>query len=147
MGEFDIDMLNDISDLFPDMNFEIDLGFDKIDLDWMFSESDGEINFGGGKTDQAIEDKKILDQAGNLDTLKQAKKDYRQKVTAENKNGETYQTQSDDYTLSFVFNNNAEKADFMKRIQKKPTEKYLKSTILFEIFEGKYKLYGNPDNK
>ena len=143
MGEFDIDALNDIIDLFPDIDFEADLGFDKLDLDWMFSESDGE--FTGNKTEQAKEDMKVLDEVADIDTLKQAKRDFRDKVKAENENGETYQTQSDDYTLSFVFNNNAEKQDFMNRIKKKPTEKYLKSTVLFDIFEGKYKLYGNLD--
>jgi hypothetical protein len=147
MGEFDIDMLNNISEIFPDINFEADLGFDKIDLDWMFSESDGEVNFGGGKTEQAIEDKGILQEAGDIDTLKQAKRDYREKVKAKNENGETYQTQSDDYTVSFVFNNNAEKHDFMQRIRQNPTEKYLKSAVLFEIFEKKYKLYGPVDSE
>ncbi len=146
MGEFDIDMLNDISEIFPDINFEADLGFDKIDLDWMFSESDGNVNFGGGKTEQAIDDKKTLQEAGDIDTLKQAKRDYREKVKAQNDNGETYQTQSDDYTVSFVFNNNAEKHDFMQRIRKNPTEKYLKSSVLFEIAEGKYILNG-PDSE
>jgi hypothetical protein len=43
-----------------------------------------------------------------------------------------------DYTLTVVFPNNHEKRDFMRKIRKDPKEKYVKSTVLLDLYNRVY---------
>lgn len=49
------------------------------------------------------------------------------------------------YMVTFVFNNNKDKHDFMQRINKPQHEKYLKYTFLYDLAKGKYDLFGEEN--
>lgn len=142
-GEWDNDKLIDIKEAFPDIDFQEDLGFDKLDLDYIFAGSEAFAEVAEIFTPPAaIETKNTLDKMRDADKLKAAKREYREKAKESNQQGTSYQVLEDDYHVTFVFNNNTEKRDFMRRIRQKETEKFLKATILFDIFEQKYQLSG-----
>jgi ParB-like chromosome segregation protein Spo0J len=127
-GEWDILALKDIGDIFPDIDFETDLGFDESDIAVMFGKQE--------KIQEAIEEQEKA-QEFTTDTFREAKKKSRQKAKAENEEGGSYNLADSDYVVQIVFNNNQEKHDFMRKIHKDPKEIYLKSTVLYDIASGK----------
>lgn len=140
MGEWDEELLAEIKIEFPEIDFEKDLGFDRFDIDMIFS--------GTELADEMVEAfsaqepvKSEIDKLRDIDNIKAAKKKHREDVKNGNAEGDTYQTADDDYMVTFVFPNNSEKYDFLKLIAEKPSEKYIKHTKLFDIQDGKYKAY------
>lgn len=143
MGEWDNEKLVGIHEMFPTIDFKDDLGFEQFDLDFMFSGTDQfEEVTGIFDTPAQTETKDTLAKMAELDKLKQAKREYRAKQAEANKTGETYQVQENDYHVTFVFNNNTEKREFMRRIRQKETDKFLKSSVLYDIYDRKYPLTG-----
>lgn len=143
MGEWDNDKLVGLKGIFPDIDFKTDLGFDQLDLDYIFAGSEQFAAVADIFIPPAAQEaKETIDKMKDLDKLKQAKREYKEKTREENKNGATYQVVEDDYHVTFVFNNNSEKRDFMRRIHHKESEKFIKATILYDIQDGKYPLRG-----
>jgi hypothetical protein len=127
MGEFDFFKLGEIHEIFPDIDFEKDLAFDVAEIDFMFG----------------VEEKEEAEEKAaefTPDNFREAKAKIRESSREENAEGGSYNLSDTDYAVTFVFPNNREKADFMKRINKKPTEKLLKSTILYDIFNHVYNI-------
>lgn len=143
MGEFDVLKLKEISELLPEIDFINDLGFDRLDIDLIFSET----GIGIKETETNKEELNELEKMQQSDKMRIAKKEYREKQIDKDKEGKSYYLDHDDYMITFVFNNNIEKYDFMERIMKPKKERYLKSNILFDIFEQKYKLIGRYENE
>jgi hypothetical protein len=133
-GEWDNDLLVALKEVLPDIDFMHDLGFDKLDLEYIFASTD---NFDQVSEifSETKEQKKAL---ADIAAIKQAKKDHREKVRVDNENGTTHQVEKDDYYLTFVFNTNSEKHAFMKRIYKPSSEKFLKASVLYDIANGKF---------
>ena len=135
MGEWDSFALQDIHGIFPDIDYVSDFGFD---------ESEIEIMLGGMlKSEEAI--------TTLIDPVKEAKKlgkeDFRQmkkeqrekrKQTDMENPQDAHELSGLDYTLTVVFPNNREKAEFMRKIKKDIKEKYIKSTVLYDISKGVY---------
>src|SRR5512136_2169831 len=84
-GEWDKDKLFGLKDIIPDLDFNIDLDFDKFDLDYMFSADEKYIE---KMNTEMIEIKKDID---DIEKLKETKRNYRHEVDKANKNGENYQ--------------------------------------------------------
>jgi hypothetical protein len=136
-GEWDTFALQDLRDIFPDIDYVDDFGFDESEIDIMLGDilKDSEPESVGAMIDPMKEAKKL-----SAEDFRQMKQDQRDKAKAENETGKSYNLEEADYVVQVVFPNNREKADFMRKIKKAPTEKYIKSTVLFDISKGVYDL-------
>lgn len=134
-GEWDYFKLEDIHAVFPDIDFIKDIGFDASELDFIFNEPSEYSDFLKNK-----EAKKDAVQEYTQDTFKEAKNKSREKAAQENNTGDTYNIDNIDYQITFVFPNNQDKHDFMRKIRKDPKEKFLKSTILYDLNNKVYDL-------
>jgi hypothetical protein len=131
MGEWDISALGSLKDIFPDLNFETDFGFDTSDIDIMF-----------GKSFQPEEKKEIEQktQEFSKDDFREMKREQRAKAKEENEENGAYHLNDNDYAVTFVFPNNREKQKFMERIKKPQKETHLKATVLYDIYRQQYNL-------
>jgi hypothetical protein len=77
-GEWDIMLLQDIKGLFPDIDYEQDMGFDESDINILFGKREAE--------EKLIEEQAIAEEF-TPDTFREAKKKSRQKAKADNETG------------------------------------------------------------
>lgn len=133
MGEWDIPALESLGELFPDIDFEMDLGFDTSDID---------IMFGKGFKDKPAEKKEIEQKTAEFskNDFREMKKKQRKKAKEENEENGAYHLVDNDYSVTFVFPNNREKQKFMEKIKKPQKETFLKSTVLYDIYNQVYKI-------
>lgn len=124
MGEFDFFALQGLHEIFPEISFEADLGFDASDVDFILGPQPKE------------EPKKNKEEQG-ADYFRAEKARIRENAQEENEEG-SYQAHENDYQLTIVFPNNSDKREFLRRIGKKPEEKYIKSTVLYDLEHGVY---------
>jgi len=150
-GEWDITALQGMKDIFPDIDFELDMGFDLSDIDVMMLETGkGAEDFGIVKdavSEAKKEAKREAQKSAETDEyFKEAKVEARQAAREENAAGNG-SVETIDYTLTIVFPNNHEKREFMRKIRKKESEKFLKSTILLDIYNRVYDIsvFGGRD--
>lgn len=139
MGEWDTNALAEVHIEFPEIDFEKDLKFDKFDLDIIFADSELEDDIFQEEKEEIVDE---LDRLREIDRIKAAKKAHRDKAHAENKEGGSHQLEDDDYMVTVVFPNNSEKHDFMKHINEKADERYIRHTKIYDIQDGKLKAYG-----
>lgn len=144
-GEWDNELLQEIKIAYPDIDFEKDLAFDKLDLQYIFAGSDlfEEASSLFDPTPQQTDVVDMVEQAQKADRLKEARQAERNMRKAENRNDEDYQAKYDDYVLSLVFENNAAKQDFCRRAHINQNEKFVKSSILYDVADGKINMRGN----
>jgi hypothetical protein len=121
------------------------MGFDASDIDVLFGEDFGAEPiaepFTADNMKEAKEDDKEAQKQGmNAEDFRAMKKAMREKAKAENEAGGRYNLEGSDYVVQFVFPNNHEKQAFMRKIHKDPKEKFLKSTVLFDIYKQVYNL-------
>jgi hypothetical protein len=124
-GEWDIFALQDMKDIFPDIDFQIDMGFD---------ESDVNIMFGKQEADTKLMEEQSKAQEYTADHFRNAKKETRENAKRDNQRGDSYNLAESDYVVQVVFPNNHEKREFMRKIKKPENEKFLKSTVLLDIY-------------
>jgi hypothetical protein len=134
MGEWDNIKLEDIHNLFPEIDFVQDLAFDISEVDFILGES-----YKPNKTEEEGEFEEKV-QESKIGKIKELEKQSDQKERERIASGDSYEMSDADYSVTFVFPNNHEKREFMKKVNKKETEKYLKSTVLFDIFNKVYNL-------
>lgn len=132
MGEWDIGALESLGDIFPNIDFEKDFGFESSDIDVMF----------GKKNKKAAEKKEVEQKAAEYtkEDFREIKKEQRAKAKAEKEENGSYHLNDNDYSVTFVFPNNREKQKFMEKIKKPQKETHLKSTVLFDIYQQRYNL-------
>ena len=130
-GEWDIFALQDMKDIFPDMDFQTDMGFDESDIN---------IMFGKQEEDTKLMEEQSKAQEYTADHFRNAKRETRENAKRENQQGDSYNLAESDYVVQIVFPNNHEKREFMQKIRKKPEEKFLKSTVLLDIYNRVYDL-------
>ena len=129
MGEWDIFALQDIKGIFPEIDFQADMGFDESDINILFGKQEAE--------QKLIEQQAIADDF-TADSFREAKKQSRQKAKKDNESGDSYNLAESDYVIQIVFPNNHEKHEFMRKIRKPEKETYLKSTVLLDIYNHVY---------
>lgn len=134
MGEWDNIKLEDIHNLFPEIDFVQDLAFDVSEVDFILGDS-----YMPNKTDDESDFEEKV-QESKIGKIKELEKQSDQKERERIASGDSYEMSDADYSVTFVFPNNHEKREFMKKVNKKETEKYLKSTVLFDIFNKVYNL-------
>jgi len=148
-GEWDILALQGMKDIFPGIDFETDMGFDPSDIDVMMLDT-GKEDFGIIKDSvseakkEAKKEKQREKETGEY--FKAAKAEARQAAREENAAGNG-SIETMDYTVTIVFPNNHEKHNFMRKIRKPEKEKFLKSTILLDIYNHDYDIsvFGGKD--
>lgn len=138
MGEWDRELLYDLKLENPELDFINDLGFDKMDLNFMFSgmEIEEELFQEAQDKKRVISD---IEKIHNSDKLREYKKASREKFKENNENWESHYIQEHDYYVTFVFNTTTEKRDFLTKIGKNPQEKHLKAAVLFDILQPDYR--------
>lgn len=136
MGEWDDDLLVGIHEAFPEIDFADDLGFDKMDLDCIFSGSEhfDEVSALFSPTE---EQKKVELTRGEMKEIKERTKRDREK--AKDTQADFYDDQDDNYMLTVVFNNNAEKRAFMLKAGRPDKEKFMKGGHLYELLREEYR--------
>jgi len=107
-GEFFADKLAEIKIEFPEIDLQKDLAFDKLDLEFMFADDKFE-------SIEGLLPEETKKQMFDLDQLREQKKEYRKQYKEDLKNGITREITNDDYMLTFVFNNNSEKWNILKK--------------------------------
>ena len=140
-GEWDASILADIK-INYDLDFETDLGFDKLDLDWIEGQSGVPNLFSdpvepGEESSPAAQAKEEVHQMS--EGIRERKAAIREKAKERDESGTSGQyIETADYMLTFVFNNNKEKGDFNEKIGKARKEKFLKGYVLDDIMNGNY---------
>lgn len=141
MGEWDVDLLVDLKMTFPEIDFVADMGFEKLDLDYIFS-SAGLDEQKAGIFTETEEQKVVLSDIEKIqqsDRMRAAKKEYKNQQQVKNEEGVSHYVEHDDYYVTFVFNNNQEKRSFMNKIKRPEKEKFTKATVLYDIVKDEYK--------
>jgi len=142
MGEWDVDKLAEMREMIPDLDFIGELGFDQADIDYLFAGNEDICT----SFDVPVEEKSEIEKMSDIDAFKAAKKEQRDKIHAQEKEGgDTWAVSKDDNLLTIVFNTNSEKADFMKRARRPNTEKFIKPSVLYDIASGKINLAGKAE--
>ena len=149
MGEFDNDMLQEI---FAGLDGGVnnvanmqEMGFDRLDLESIFA---GQSDFLQSvfkpqsaaqeeMTQEAIEQKEATYQAARAEERAMRKADV-----GRNASGDDYQSKYDDYLITFVCDTNAQKQEVMERMGYPASEKFAKVGKLFDIQDGKIRVYG-----
>jgi len=132
MGEWDIGALESLGDIFPDIDFEKDFGFDTSDIDIMF----------GKNIKKPVEKQEIEEKAAEFskDDFREMKREQRARAKTEKEENGAYHLNDNDYSVTIVFPNNHEKQKFMEKIKKPVKETHLKATILYDIYRQVYNL-------
>ena len=144
-GEWDNELLQEIKLSYPDIDFQKDLAFDMLDMQYIFAGSSLFDDENDSLFDTKTEQKDIADmveEAKKADRLKAARQAERDMRKADNRSDNDYQAKYDDYTLTLVFENNAAKQDFCKRAHIEAKEKFVKSSILYDVADGKINMRG-----
>lgn len=153
MGDFDYDMLGELHEMFPDISFTDDFGFDPAEVSLMFGNTDDTSvsNVGmemGGEDKIAVpmgdtaETAEIMEQAKKFtdEDFRTARKKELQKVAeGSNTQGSVY-LEKDDYTFTVVCISNDEKHKLMRLLHERESEKFIKSNKLYDIYDHKIKL-------
>lgn len=133
-GEWDAAKLAEIKEIYPQISFLKDLKFNQIDLQY-FQHNEGVKFF--DMSEQAGELSKISEK--NYDKINEARKQHRERMKQMDSNSDGAQwTEHNDFNITFVFNSNKDKQDFLERIGKSRNEKYLKYTVLYDLAQGKF---------
>ena len=137
MGEWDNSLLVSLKEEY-NLDFINDLGFDLPDMNMIFG-SEGRFDLISSVAPAIEENQKTADELKEIrQSYRDNKKENREKNKIANENGDSYMVENNDFHITFVFNNNKEKHDFMERIAKPVKEKYLKGHVLESIFKGDY---------
>ena len=143
MGEWDAEMLVDLKGSFQDIDFLKDCGFDKLDLDYMFSSAGIDEETIDSIFEETKEQKAILTDIEKIeqsDKMRKLKNEHKEKQKARNEEtGDTHYTEHHDYYVCFVFNTNQEKRAFMEKIKRPIKEKYTKATFLHDIVKDEFR--------
>lgn len=145
-GEWDVTKLLDLKNIAPDIDYISDFGFDKIDLEFFCGAEDQDIASFTKVDDMIIKDLEMI--SNQVDGYNKQRKKMKElhKNKDENEDGAQW-VQYADYMLTFVFNNNKDKKEFLKLLSKSEDEKFLKYTVLYDLIKGKYKQNDTNDNQ
>lgn len=131
-GEWDTLKLEGLHEIFPEIDYMKDFGFDESEVSIMFDTLSKEIE------QERVEKEKPPQ--FTADQFREQKKEMREKAKAQNAETGSYHIDENDYAVTVVFPNNYEKQKFMKKIKKSGDEKFLKSNIFMDIFTHKFEL-------
>lgn len=135
-GEFDYEKLGQLQEIIPDIDFINGMGFDESEMVLMFPEMDFSVL---GESEEA---KEINEEAKKFSTedFRTNRKKELEKIKEQANTSGSVQLEKDDFMITFICVNNEEKQNLMKLMHEKPSEKYVKSNKLYDIYDHKIKL-------
>lgn len=125
-GDWDKSLLIDFKTTFEDLDFIVDCGFDKFDLDYMF----GDTEYGGLFKENKTKKKVLsdIDKVKQSDKMRKLKKKFKEKQLNKNDSGTSEYSEYDDYYMVIVFPTNQEKHNFLRKLGIKQTERFIKAS-------------------
>jgi hypothetical protein len=138
-GDFDYDMLGQLHDIFPDISFTDDFGFDESEVSLMLNDKGDDIAAMMGdspEVDTVVQEAKQF----KADDYHTNRKKELNKIKDNAKTDGSIDLEKDDFMITIVCKNNEEKHAIMKLMHEKETEKYIKSFKLYDIYDHKIKL-------
>ena len=130
MGEWDTDLLIDLKETFPELDFNKNLGFNDFDLDFIGIEKEEKP-----KKDYKQREDQFEQYKADFD---QFKKDVKQKELIEGNS--VSHPERNDKCLTIIFNNNIEKHDFMRNINQKEKNKFIKYDDFIDVIKEEYRV-------
>jgi hypothetical protein len=124
-GEFDKTSLEEIHREFLEIDFITELGFDKLDLNYMDIQLENENK-----------EKKQEYISSELQKIKENNIAYKKELSQ----GDSIYGEQNDYILTIVFNNNQDKWNFCNKMNIQKTEKYIKYSKIYDISKEEYKI-------
>src|SRR4030042_1570421 len=114
MGSWDEILLQEIKMDFPEIDFDKDLGFEKLDLEYIFKDNILAIE---QTVEQSYNELNEIKQHSyeDIEKLKEAKARERSNRKQENRNNKDYDSKYDDYCISFIFETSKEKQIIMSK--------------------------------
>jgi len=130
-GEFDTEKLLELKVENPEIDFIQDMGFDKFDLDYMFSQTGLVDNVHEIFKETELE-KKIKYSGESLKEASARMKAKHKKNVTENDDSELGDS---DYLLTIVFISEKEKSEFMAKIKRPLVDKYIRIDDLLALLK------------
>ena len=138
-GDWDYETLGQLHELFPDISYTADFGFDQAEVDlFLKTESEAPVDFpeyenqtsapGANETKLSEED---------AQKFRELKKEGREAAKQANVDGKGYSFVDADYTVSVIFPTSALKKAFMAMLGQPEEERRMLSEVLLEFMEAK----------
>lgn len=137
-GDFDYDKLGQLHELFPDISFTDDFGFNESDVSLMFTDDD-KLSSVMGDSDEASKIKDEAKKFSDEDFRTNRKKELEKIRDGSNIDG-SVAIEKDDFTFTVVCVSNDEKHHLMQLMHERPSETFIKSNKLYDIYDHKIKL-------
>lgn len=133
-GEWDLDILGQLKDLIPDLDYEVDLGFEPEELDVMgllpaIEAVDDEPDGDEGPSDSGPTD-------SQREAFRAAKKRGRENAKSDNENGNGSTYSQGDFTLSLIFPSADDKRNFLKSIGQNPRLVRINSIVIENLVKS-----------
>lgn len=129
MGEWDIEMLQEIKATFSELDFKSDFGFEKVDLQFF---NFPEIN------EEKSAPKVIIDNKTANEIKNNSRQEYKNNIN--NQAGICAEPFRNDFMLTIVFNSNNQKWDFMRTINQLEQTKFIKYDDFIEFIRDSYRV-------
>lgn len=136
-GDFDYEKLGELHQMFPDISFTDDMGFNESDVSLIFSDSD--IPDVLGESEEAQQINSDANKFSNDDYRKNRKKEL-DKVRDQSNTDGSVDPIKDDFIFTIVCVSNDEKHKLMRLLHEKENERYINSNKLYDIYDHKIKL-------
>ena len=135
-GEWDIDILSQLQDIVPDLDYEIDLGFEPEELEVM-----GIVDFDLDNDEEDGEEEDEDEDQGEIseeqrEAFRSAKKKGRDQAKADNENGNGSTYSSADFSLSLIFPSADDKRNFLKSIGHNPGLVRINSLVIENLVKS-----------
>lgn len=137
MGEFDKEVLKDIQVEFPDIDFMEDLGFTQIDLDFFSIPYKQDFNIPKNNIPDFVNTPQLENPDVNK-IHKESRDKYKDEIN--NTAGICAEPFRNDFYLTIVFPSNNTKWEFMKGINQKEKEKFIKYDDFIEFIKDDYRV-------
>lgn len=135
MGEWDYDILAQLGDLFPEVDYVADFGFDPEEVAFFTRSATEEIERVSDFNPEAgakVESQLPPEEA---EKFRELKKEAREKAKTDNLDGKGYSFADADYTVTLIFPSAVLKRQFMSMLNQPENEKRILSDVLLAFME------------
>ena len=129
-GDWDVDKLHEIHNLFPDLDFTKDFAFEEEELDILG------LDFGASMFGEDEEEERAQSAPpapNDTAAFRAAKKRGRDQARQENANGDGPSHSKSDFTLTFIFPDSDAKRELLKQMGYKESTSRLNSQVLSDL--------------
>jgi len=126
-GEWDLDILGQLRDIVPDLDYEVDLGFEPEELEVMGLMPDIDIPEYEPPPPPSDSEK---------ESFRDAKKAGREKAKHDNENGDGFSYSQGDFTLSVIFQSAEDKRSFLESVGMNPNSPRVPSKVITDLLKS-----------